>query len=245
MSQKRPSRAEPVTELKKVPIVECGEPLVNFLEVSPELVLDRQRFTYRREVLARQSLALKLGQAARNLPKGYQLGIIECWRAPIIQQRMYKAVWNRFRERNPAWSDAHLRRVTNQFTAPMNVRVPPPHSTGGAVDLMLFGPNGERCDLYSPFDRFDPKMFFFDAPGLSKEARRNRTLMAEAILPTGLTNYPSEYWHWSYGDQGWAYRDGLPNALFGAITPDDWAPDPADVVEHPLELIVYDDEVAE
>lgn len=241
MSHKRPSRAEPVTELRKVPIIECGEPLVNFLEVSPELIFDRPRFNYRREQFARKSLAEKLGEAARALPKGYKFAVSEFWRAPLIQQRMYKSAWNRWRERNPHWTDAHLRRVTNQFSAPMNDRVPPPHTTGGAVDLGLIGPNGERCDLQSPFELYDPKAFFFDAPGLSETARDNRRIMQEALNSAGLTNYPSEFWHWSYGDQGWAYRGGHPHAIYGAITPPGWEPDPKDVSDEPLTFIQYED----
>jgi D-alanyl-D-alanine dipeptidase len=239
MIPKKPSRAEPVTELKKVPIVECGEPLVNFLETSPILSFDRPRFTYRRELFARKTLAEKLGQAAENLPTGYKLTILECWRAPIIQQRMYKAVWNRFRERNPHWTDAHLKRVVNQFSAPMDLKVPPPHTTGAAVDLGLIGPNDERCDLQSPFEPHDPKGFFFDAPGLSKEARKNRDILAAALVAAGVTNYPSEFWHWSYGDQGWAYRGGHGQAIYGAITPNGWSADPVDDSEHPLEMIEY------
>ena len=241
MIKKKPSRAEPVTELKRVPIVECGEPLVNYLEVAPEILFDRPRFTYRRELFARKSLAERLSQAARNLPEGYKLAVIECWRAPIIQQRMYKAVWKRFQERNPHWNEAHLKRVVNQFTAPMDPRVPPPHTTGGAVDLTLIGPGGERCDLHGPFDAHDPKGFFFDAPGLSDAARDNRAILAKALLSAGVTNYPSEYWHWSYGDQGWAYRGEEPNALYGAITPEGWTAEPDDVSEHPLELVEYAD----
>ena len=57
------------------------------------------------------------------------------------------------------------------------------------------------------------------------------------MLGTGITNYPSEFWHWSYGDQGWAYRGGHPHALFAAITPDDYQPDPADLTDEPLERV--------
>ena len=39
--------------------------------------------------------------------------------------------------------------------------------------------------------------------------------LGAALLEGGLTNYPSEYWHWSYGDQGWAYRTGANQALYG------------------------------
>jgi hypothetical protein len=38
---------------------------------------------------------------------------------------------------------------------------------------------------------------------------------------TGLTNYVGEWWHWSYGDQGWALRVGSPVAYYGAVEVED------------------------
>ena len=239
MSERRISLAEPVTELRRVKIAECGEPLVNFMEFCPELIFDKPRYDYRREQLIRKSVAEMLCKAAKALPKGYKLAIIEGWRPPYIQKRMHAAGEARWREAHPEWSDTKIRRVTNQFTAPMNNRVPPPHTTGGAVDLMLALPDGTLCDHISPFKYRDSRAYYFDAKGLSDEARRTRQILADAILPTGLTNYPSEFWHWSYGDQGWAYRGGHPNALYGPVVPDGWQPDPRDNTDAPLKW-VYD-----
>jgi len=28
-------------------------------------------------------------------------------------------------------------------------------------------------------------------------------------------NYPTEWWHWSYGDRYWAFVTGAPHALYG------------------------------
>jgi D-alanyl-D-alanine dipeptidase len=152
---------------------------------------------------------------------------------------MYGAVWKSFAERNPGWSEVKLRRVVNQFTAPIgDPRVPPPHSTGGAVDLYLLDANSRRLDFSSPYEVFDPKGFHFAAPGLTAEARRNREILAEALLPTGITNYPSEFWHWSYGDQGWAYRGGHESALYSRITPPNWSPTIEDDIEEPLVYLV-------
>ena len=47
-----------------------------------------------------------------------------------------------------------------------------------------------------------------------------RALLRGAMARSGLTNYPAEWWHWSYGDQAWAYRGGHPAALYGAIEPE-------------------------
>lgn len=234
---KTPSIAEPVTELRTIKIVDNGEPLVDFLQYCPELMLDQPRMNYKRETLVRKSVAEMLCKAAKSLPKGYRLGMIEGWRGPHIQRRMYMMTWNMMKEKNPEWSETKLKRVVNQFTAPPNKVVPPPHSTGGAVDVNLLNEDGQRLDHSSPYHPHDPKGFFFDAPGLSDVARRNRDILAEAMLAGGLTNYPSEYWHWSYGDQGWAYRGGRPHALFGPIEPPNWQPAPEDVSEEPLYLL--------
>jgi D-alanyl-D-alanine dipeptidase len=53
------------------------------------------------------------------------------------------------------------------------------------------------------------------APGISPEARRHREILATALRSAGLVNYPTEWWHWSYGDRYWAMTTGAPTALYG------------------------------
>lgn len=234
MTSTSPSTSEPVTLLRRVPIVECGEEMVDFLALCPGLLLDAPRFHYRRETLLRRTVAAKLCQANRCLPSGYQLAVVEGWRPPHIQRRMYRMIWNWFKEKHPEWSDVQLKRVVNRFSAPDNTRVPPPHTTGGALDVMLADASGKALDHHAPFAADDPRSFPFAAPGLSESARNVRAILSEAMLSVGLTNYPSEYWHWSYGDQGWAYRGGYSNAIYGRVTPPDWQPAPEDDIDTPL-----------
>lgn len=241
MRTSRLAISEPVSLLKQIPIQDNGEPLVDFLEYCPELVISPPYFTYRRERSARLGLAQRLCQANLNLPKGLKLTILECWRAPHIQRRMYQATYKKFRDLNPDWSESKLVRVAEQFSAPESEVVPPPHSTGGAVDLGLIGADGEPLDMVSPFEHDHPACFLTAAKGLSDTARKNRQILREALEPTGLTNYPSEFWHWSYGDQGWAFRGQHAAAIYGRIMPEGWTPDPADLVEGPLERVVQNE----
>lgn len=227
---------EPVSHMRSIPIIENGEPLVSWLG-HPRIFQDRPRFNYRRETIARQSVVEFLWRAADALPKGYKLGIIEGWRPPYIQRRMFAWSYARFKEKYPDWSPARLKRLASQFTAPMDLKVPPPHTTGGAVDLMLADESGKALDHVSPFHPRDHTCFPFATKGLSDEARRNRDIIAEAMSTGGMTNYPSEYWHWSYGDQGWAYRGRQPNALYGAVTPEGWEPSPEDDTDEALTYI--------
>lgn len=231
---RRVSPAEPVSELRRVPIVECGEPLVDFLEFCPRVIQDTPRFTYRRETLVRRGLAERLRAASEALPAEYRLAVLEGWRPLHIQRRMYLRTWNLFQERHPGWSDVQMRRVVNRFTAPIGARVPPPHLTGGAVDVFLAYPDGRRLDHCRPFEAYDPRCFAFDCPEIGDRAKQTRRILAEALTAGGLTNYPSEYWHWSYGDQGWAYRGGHPHALYGPIEPDGYTPEPSDLSDEPL-----------
>jgi len=231
------SPAEPVSQLKTIPIIESGEELVDFREACPLLKIAPPFFNYRRETLVRASVARMLDEATRNLPKGIHLAIVEGWRAPLIQERMYQGACDRVRKQFPHYSEVQVRRVANTYTAPLNKKVPPPHSTGGAVDVFLVDDAGNFLNHTHPLDRHDMKGFAFASRYISEYAKRLRRILADALLPTGLTNYPSEYWHWSYGDQGWAYRGGHENAIYGPITPEGWTPDPRDIQDGPLILI--------
>lgn len=223
-----------MTDLRHIKIVECGEPLVDYLEMCPKLLQSRPRWQYTRATLLRQSVAEKLCRAAEALPKGYRLAVVEGWRPPYIQNRMYLSGWMRWKERHPDWSDVQLRRVVNRFIAPLHGRVPPPHSTGAALDVLLADETGRELDHTSPYKRTDPKAYLVDVKGLDEEVVRHRAILHEALLSGGLTNYPSEWWHWSYGDQGWAYRTGAPNAIYGPVAPPNWEGVPEDMNEERL-----------
>lgn len=217
-----PSPEEPVSELRHVPIRENGEPLVDFVEACPSLywVPRHPVFAYQRVRLIRQGVSKRLCAAAGALPPGIRLAIVEGWRPPAVQRQMHAETRRRISAEHPEWSPRHLSRVVNRFSAPMDPRVPPPHTTGGAVDLHLIREDGELLDFVSPYDLMDPRSAPADAKGLSAEAQRNRALLRAVLEPTGLTNYPSEWWHWSYGDQAWAYRGGHPHALYAAVQPE-------------------------
>lgn len=238
MKPKQISVTEPVTALQYVPIQENFDPLVDFTSYCPDLLIDTQRFVYQRQNWVRKSVADRLNEATTKVPKGLKLALLEGWRAPHIQLRMYLAVEKMLRERHPEWSDVKLKRKLNQFTAPPHhKKVPPPHTTGGAIDVFLAHPNGKLLNHILPFERNDHRCFPMYAEGLGDEAKETREILRSCLEPTGLTNYPSEYWHWSYGDQGWAYRGGHPHALYDKRLPEGWSPDPAEAILEPLEWV--------
>ncbi len=214
------SFGEPLTKLRAVPVEENGEPLVD-----PRTLSRRIHFAHKhpkfeemsRTPRVRERVAQMLAQAADTLPSGIDIQIIEGFR-PLAQQRfMYEEIKAEFAGKHPEWGKATLHRITNTLSAPPDDPCPPPHTTGGAVDLCLIhADSGERLDMVSPFE-WDETSAPTAMEGLSPEAQANRGLLVRTLAATGLTNYSGEWWHWSYGDSGWALRVGAPCALYDRL----------------------------
>lgn len=220
MSQPNPP-AEDQAQLDAVSVEECGEPLVDFLALEPtdKLVLAPQHpvFDFPRVHLLRVRVARMIIEAAQNLPEGLLLQIVEGYRPLVVRRAHFQHSMQEARRRMPNASQTELEVEAGRYSAPPDAPTPPPHTTGGAVDLEIIGENGERLDFFSPFELSDSRGAAMNAPGVSDEAKKNRALLRWVLEPTGLTSYADEWWHWSFGDNGWALRVGAPCAVYGAV----------------------------
>ncbi len=214
------SFGEPLTKLRAVPITDNAEPLVDPRTLSKRLHFAEKHPKFEgmtRTPKVRRSVAEKLAQAADSLPNGIDIVIIEGFRPMAQQQFMYDEIRKEFAAKHPEWNKATLHRITNTLSAPPDDPCPPPHTTGGAVDLSLMRmPARDWLDMTSPFE-MDETSAPGDTPGLSEEAQANRRLLFDALEKTGLTNYLGEWWHWSFGDSGWALRVGAKEALYDRL----------------------------
>jgi hypothetical protein len=52
-------------------------------------------------------------------------------------------------------------------------------------------------------------------------AKKNRRLLYHAMKKAGFTNYPSEWWHYDYGDTFWGALTGLPVKYPSVYTEDE------------------------
>jgi D-alanyl-D-alanine dipeptidase len=52
---------------------------------------------------------------------------------------------------------------------------------------------------------------------LSRQAQANRQLLATAMITADFVNYPSEWWHCSYGDRYLAVISDEPHAIYGTV----------------------------
>jgi D-alanyl-D-alanine dipeptidase len=216
---RRAASSEALQAQARVPIRDNGEPLVDFVGLAPRLRFAEEHpvYDFERVHLVRRRVAELLAEAAARLPDDLVLYVVEGWRSPAVQRQMYEATEREFRKKHPDWPPAVLRRTVNRFSAPPDHRVPPPHCTGGAVDLEIRTTDGHPLDVTSPFRPAGRQGAATNARGLTPTARCNRDMMVEILTNVGFTNYPAEWWHWEYGTAGWALRTGQPHALYGLI----------------------------
>ena len=202
-------RPEPIAALNRIREKECGEPLVDVRNHAPKIKIFREAtIPYLRE-----TVVIMLVEASRALPKGYFLSITEGWR-PLERQRLiYEFMTKSLLEVKPEISYPTLRRTINRWVAPVDQKAPPGHCTGGAVDVYLVDKGGEPYDVTSPFERFESGPTYIY--GLSAKAEKNRMLLVDTMLSVGFSNCRDEWWHYSFGDAGWAVRLGHDECRYG------------------------------
>ncbi|HOJ22442.1 MAG TPA: M15 family metallopeptidase [Armatimonadota bacterium] len=203
---------EPISALNRVPLRECGEPLVDIRRYCPGVRISRKAIPFLREQVAEM---LRAAQAA--LPAGYRLWVRTALRTLEMQREMYDRNFERIRQEHPTWSYATLRRATNRFFAPVDQKAPPGHCTGAAVDVYLLTPSGHLADLRSPFTGWEGAPTWIE--GLRPSAQRNRGILLDAMLGAGFSNCRDEFWHFSYGDAAWAVRTGQDHCIYGLVEP--------------------------
>ncbi|WP_114423788.1 M15 family metallopeptidase [Nocardioides houyundeii] len=189
-----------------VPVRENGDPLVRLAAgFGPA------------RALVRSGLAECLETAAAQLPPGVALRVVEGHRTASDQQAIIATYTAELRAARPGIPAEELARLTSRFVAPLEVA---PHVAGGAVDLTLVDATGAELDLGTAIDatpEASQGRCFTAATGIGAEARAHRDLLARVLGAAGLVNYPTEWWHWSYGDRYWALTTGAPAALYGPV----------------------------
>jgi len=167
----------------------------------------------------------KLVEAQKLLPPGMKFCIYEAYRTIDLQEKLFDARYQEVKKMHPSWRHPEIFKETTKcfspVTNPDGSRNIPPHATGGAIDIYLISDTGRILDMgIHPADCMqdsDGSLSETNALQISKEARKNRDIMSKALIEVGFTNYPTEYWHWSYGDRYWAYHKGEPKAFYGPI----------------------------
>jgi D-alanyl-D-alanine dipeptidase len=202
---------EPLVDLKRQGIITYGP--------SPEIP-NNHDYTF-----LRRTLYQKLVAAQKRLPHGYHLCVYEGYRSLSLQKMLFDQHYANTAQLHPNWNRTRLFQETIKLVAPVtnldgSVNIPP-HSTGSAVDLYLIDDKGIAVDM-----GIHPKDWMQDEGGvlsltashaISAAAKKHRQMMSTVLQAEGLVNYPTEYWHWSYGDRYWAFVTHHPKTIYDQI----------------------------
>ena len=192
-------------------------PLVDVTGV-PRLTVDpRARDAAGAWRLLRSPVRDRLAAAAAALPEGLRLRFVEGYRPPDLQARYFHGYRDRLRAGDPRLGESELDALASRFVSPPAIA---PHSAGAAVDLTLETTDGVELDLGTPIDASPEESggrCYTAHPEVTGAAREHRRLLAEVLGGAGLVNYPTEWWHWSYGDRYWALVTGAEQALYDVV----------------------------
>ncbi|MCG5057560.1 MAG: M15 family metallopeptidase [Limnoraphis sp. WC205] len=215
---------------QKVPVQDCGEPLLpipleQFAVESPHpyeklgapyhLSGVDSPYYLRQEVLER--LITTQTQLQSDYP-GWKILIFDAYRPVEVQQFMVDYTFAEIiksRELKPDLISAEERQAileeVYQFWAvpSLDPATPPPHSTGAAIDITLVNHTGKIVDMGSPIDEISPRSYpnhFAESSHLVEQKyHQNRQILAAVMISAGFKQHPNEWWHFSYGDQMWAW----------------------------------------
>lgn len=192
--------------VRAIRLVDSGEPLV---QLGPQFGPARTR--------VRRGVAERLENARRLLPEGIAFRVAEGHRSATDQLAIIDWYTAELLAADPTLAGAALDRLASRFVAPIDVA---PHVAGAAIDVTLMDAHGRDLELGTPIDATpedsDGRCAF--SADVDPGARANRTTLAAALDGAGFVNYPTEWWHWSYGDRYWALVTGAPTAIYGSVS---------------------------
>jgi D-alanyl-D-alanine dipeptidase len=200
-----------------VPDDDDGDPLADLRTVGDLLLDGRAADADGAYALLRRGVVDRLLFAQRLLPVGLRLLVVEGYRPPETQQAIFIGYRDELHGLHPDWSPERLHVETSKFVSPVAVA---PHSTGGALDLTLCTADGAELDMGTALDatpEASGNACFTGAPHIPVAARWRRRVLAEALGRAGLVNYPTEWWHWSYGDRYWTVVTNAPSTRYAPV----------------------------
>jgi len=156
--------------------------------------------------LLREEVLRRLCRAVEGLAPRWGFAVFDAWRPLELQQELY----------TNAYSDPDL---PPGFLAEPSIdpATPPPHLTGGAVDLTLTL-DGTAMALGSGFDDITTRAHAAHLEPTPSPAREARRMLYHHMHNAGFIIFEGEWWHFEYGTIRWSAITGKP-AMYGPASP--------------------------
>jgi zinc D-Ala-D-Ala dipeptidase len=212
---------------RQVPIQECHEPLVAIplelfaIETPHPYIKCGADYDGRSPYYLRQGVLDLLITAQAGLQQihpGWRIQIFDAYRPVEVQEYMVNYTFGQtLRDRQldlaqlsnaqqeQIWADVYKIWAIPSF----DLATPPPHSTGAAIDITLVDERGNLVAMGSPIDEMSdrslPGYFEKSQDPIEQQYQHHRQLLDRVMIDVGLVRHPSEWWHFSVGDQLWAW----------------------------------------
>lgn len=203
--------------LPTISIKEDHSPLMSLNESGFNLIFESS-IKKDHKFMVREAVFDKIGRISKRLDNEDKTLIIRsAWRSFEHQRLLWEERVVSLQKEYPGKQIEEIEELVSYFIAPPRESL---HSTGGAVDaliydlkndcVMRFGTNdglvidlNDKCYPYHPY--------------ISPEAKRNRKLLIGLFEEEDFTVDIKEYWHFDYGNVGWAIEKGREHAIYGSI----------------------------
>jgi D-alanyl-D-alanine dipeptidase len=203
--------------LQTIEIRENNSPLISLKESDFNLIFEpsiQKDYQY----LVREAVYEKIGRISKILDQqNKRLIIRSAWRSFDHQRRLWEEKVDFMQKEYPELKPEEIKENVSYFIAPPTKSL---HATGGAVDALIydlkndivmdFGTNdglkidlNDKCYPYHPF--------------ISPLAKRNRKLLINLFEDEDFVVDLKEYWHFDFGNAGWAIKKGKTNSIYGII----------------------------
>ncbi|MEB3190857.1 MAG: M15 family metallopeptidase [Snowella sp.] len=219
----------------KIPIQDCGEPLVPIalenicLEDPAPYVFLGADYQGKSPYCLRTGVLTALAQAQDNLSQcqpGWKIKVFDAYRPIAVQQFMVDYTFGQILARDKLTleqlSEAQRQQILEEvyqiWAIPSHdPATPPPHSTGAALDITLINELGQAVAMGGEIDELSPRSqpnFYQQATDQEAQIYHyHRCLLNDLMESVGFLRHPGEWWHFSLGDQLWAWQYNQRNAI--------------------------------
>ncbi|WP_373542575.1 M15 family metallopeptidase [Chamaesiphon sp.] len=212
---------------RQVPIEECHESLVAIplelfaIETPHPYIKCGADYQGRSPYYLRQKVLDRVIQAQAGLQQlhpGWRIQIFDAYRPVEVQQYMVDYTFHQTLAQRKLdlaqLAEAQIERIwedvyTIWAIPSFDLQTPPPHSTGAAIDITLVDDRGNLVDMGAPIDemsdRSRPAYFANSQDPAEQQYHYHRQLLFQIMTDVGFERHPDEWWHFSIGDQLWAW----------------------------------------
>ena len=224
---------------QNIPIQECGDPLVSIplaqFSVETPHPYEKLGADYQEKspYFLRQTVVEALLNAQNYLQQQqdrWKIHIFDAYRPVTVQQFMVDYTFKTLladqglsvHSLSAAQKQTLWEKVYQIWAIPSdNPATPPPHSTGAAIDITLVDKTGHPLDMGGAIDelsaRSQPNYYAQSRDRQGQIYHQRRELLHQIMAQSGFCRHPGEWWHFSLGDQMWAWQTQHPLARYGRV----------------------------